>query len=78
MFQRGLQNAMQLNREILRTVKENEDIIPFVSTFNPKNPDVFNIINQSLPILREDRQMKELYSKYKFLKSKRQPKNLKK
>ena len=71
---------MQLNRETLRTVKEKvkKDIIPFVSTFNPKNPEVFNIINQNLQILREDRQMKELYSKYKFLKSKRQPKNLKK
>ena len=42
---------MQLNRETLRTVKEKDkkqkDIIPFVSTFNPKNPEVFNIINQN-------------------------------
>ena len=50
----------------------------FVSTYNPKNPEVFNIINQNLPILYEDRHMKDLYSKYTFIKSKRQPKNLKK
>ena len=32
----GLQRAMQLNRETLRTVKEKieTDIIPYVSTFN--------------------------------------------
>ena len=64
---------MQLNRETLRTAKEKVQkdihVIPFVSTFNPKNPEVFNIIKQNLLILREDRQMKELYSKYKFLKS---------
>ena len=59
---------MQLNRETLRTVKERiqKDTIPFVSTFNTKKKknEVFNIINQNLPIFREDRQMKELYSKY--------------
>ena len=45
---------MQLNRETFRTVKEKVQkdihVIPFVSTFNPKNPEVFNIINQNLPI----------------------------
>ena len=76
----GIHKAMNLNRQTLKIIKDKiqENIIPFVSTFNPKNPEVFNIINQNLPILHEDRQMKELYSKYKFIKSKRQPKNLKK
>ena len=43
-----------------------------------KNPEVYNIINQNLPILHEGRQMKKQYSKYKFINSKRKPKNLKK
>ena len=76
----GIQKAMALNRQTLRIIKDKvqQDIIPFVSTYNPKNPEVFNIINQNLPILYEDRHMKDLYSKYTFIKSKRQPKNLKK
>ena len=71
---------MNLNRQTLRIIKDKvqENIILFFSTFNPKNPEVFNIIKQNLPILQEDTQMKELYSKYKFIKSKCQPKNLKK
>ena len=71
---------MDLNSKTLRIIKDivQEDIIPLVSTFNPKNPEVFNIIKQNLPVLHEDRRMKELYSKYKFINSKRQPKNLKK
>ena len=70
-IQTGTQKAMQRNCETLRPVKENvqKDIIPFVSTFNPKKREGFNVINQNLPILREDRQLKELYSKCKFLKS---------
>ena len=71
---------MQLNRETLGTVKEKvqKDIIPFVSVFSPKNLEVLNIINQNLPILREDTQMKELYSKYKFLMANANLKTLKK
>ena len=75
----GIQKAMALNRQTLRIIKDKvqQDIIPFVSTYNPKNPEVFNIINQNLPILYEDKHMKDLYSKYTFIKSKRQPKKLK-
>ena len=32
----------------------NENLIPFVSTFHPKNPEMFNTIRQNLPILHED------------------------
>ena len=73
----SIQKATHLNRETLRVIKDKvqKDVIPIVSTFNPNNPEVFNLINQNLPILNEGRQMKELYSKYKFIKSKHQPKN---
>ena len=45
----GIQKVMGLNRQTLRNIKDKvqDDIIPFVSTFNPKNPEVFNIINQT-------------------------------
>ena len=38
---KGIQKAMNVTREDLRVVREkkNENLIPFVSTFNPKNPE---------------------------------------
>ena len=70
---------MALDKDILRTikVKQDEAIIPFVSTFNPKDPEIFPVIINNLPILEKDEKMKGIISKYKFIKSKRQPYNLK-
>ena len=77
---KGIQKAMNVSREDLRVVREkkNENLIPFVSTFNPKNPEMFNTIRQNLPILHEDETMKEIMQNYPIIKSKRQPWNLKK
>ena len=72
---RGIEKAMKINREDLRVVRE-KNIIPFVSTFNPKNPEMFNTIRQNLPILHEDEAMKEITQAYQIIKSKRQPWNL--
>ncbi len=73
---------MQLETDSLKdsnqvTEKENENVIPFISTYNPKNPEIFCSIKQNLPILQQDHQMNEIFSNYRFIKSKRQPKNLK-
>ena len=77
---KGIQKAMNVTREDLRVVREkkNENLIPFDSTFNPKNPEMFNTIRQNLPILHEDETMKEIMQNYPIIKSKRQPWNLKK
>ena len=77
---KGIQKAMNVTREDLRVVREkkNENLIPFVSTFNPKNPEKFNTIRQNLPIFQEDETMKEIMQNYPIIKSKRQPWNLKK
>ena len=76
---RGIEKAMNINREDLRVVTEKteENIIPFVPTFNPKNPEILNTIRQNLPILYEDATMKEITQTYQIIKSKRQPWNLK-
>lgn len=72
----GIEKAMLLNRDILLQVKpkSTENIIPFVSTYNPKNPEMFNIIKNNLPILQQDECMKQIFSRFSFIKSKRQPK----
>ena len=70
---------MALDKGILRTVKvkQDESIIPFVSTFNPKDPEIFPDIINNLPILEKDEKMNDIISNYKFIKSRRQPNTLK-
>ena len=71
--------VMSINRADLRVVREKteENIIPFVSTFNHKNPEMFHTMRPSLSILYEDETMKEILQEYQIIKSKRQPWNLK-
>ena len=70
---------MQLDQKTLRNVTEktSESVITYVSTHNPKNPEIFNVINFNLPILQEDPKMNKVLSNFKLIKSKRQPNNLK-
>ena len=64
---------------IISTVKEKseEKIIPYVSTYNPKDPEMFRAILDNVPMLKEDDKMRNILSKYNLIKSKRQPYNLK-
>ena len=73
------ERAMSLDKDQLRTVKARkyENIIPYVSTYNPKDSVMFRVIVDHLPILQEDVQMCDILSRYKIIKSKRQPYNLK-
>lgn len=75
----GINKAMRLDRNTLRVVleKTEESVLTYVSTHNPKNPELFNIIKFNLPILEEDPTMKNILSKFQMIKSKRQPNNLK-
>ena len=57
--------------------KENS-LIPYVTTFNPHNPEIYPEIRHNKAILLRDEKLKTLFSKKTFLKSKRQPPNLKK
>ena len=70
---------MAVDKVALRTVKSKpeECVIPFVSTFNQKNPEIFPVIINNLSILEKDEKMNDIFSKYKFIKSERQPYNLK-
>ena len=70
---------MSLDRNALRNVSEQtyEPVITYVSTHNPQNPELFNVIKSNLPISQEDPKMNEILSNFKLIKSKRQPNNLK-
>ena len=59
MIEKGIDKAMKLRKEELRIVREktNDNIITYVSPFNPNNPELFNSIRDNLPILQEDETM---------------------
>ena len=65
-------------------LKQNEstnkgnNLIPYVTTFNPNNPEIYPQIRQNKSILLRDDRMKTIYKQTIFLKSKRQAPNLKK
>ena len=56
----GIKRALETDRETLRNkvpVKD-ENIIPYVSTFNPRNTEIFPVIKRNLPILYQDDKLK--------------------
>ena len=61
---------MCLNKELLRTVKTrtDENVIPYVSTQTPKNPEIYEVIVGNIPILQEYNKTREILTKCKFLK----------
>ena len=63
---------MNLNRSELRQVRQNPEnnVVTYVSTFNPKNPELFGAILQNLNILREDLKMNDIYRQILLLKVK--------
>ena len=75
----GLQKARSLDRESLLLTEQIEQpkIIPYVSTYNPRNPEIYSQIINDINILKRDTHMNDVLNNYSFIKSKRQPKNLK-
>ena len=77
----GIQKAKLIPLTELRSTRskdQNTDLLPFVSTHNPNNPDMFSVIKNNLPVLHQNQNLENLFPSDIFLKSKRQPRNLKK
>ena len=63
----------------LRTPKDKNDdgqVLPFVSDFNPKNPDVISYINNCMSLLKSNPVLKDVFDKVNFINSKREPPSL--
>ena len=75
----GISKASALSKtELLQSKKKEEDkIISFVHTYNPNNPNMFQIIHDSLPIVQNDQILKTAFAGTKFISSKRQSPSLK-
>ena len=75
-------NTKDLNRKNIInqiTIDEstNSRILPFVTTHNTKNPNVTPFVRHLNDLLKTDEKMEKVLNNYKFINSKRQPKNLK-
>ena len=69
---------MHLDQNIKKCYLEtSESVNTYVSIHNPKNPEIFNVMNFNLPILQKDPKMNTVLSDIKLIKSKQQPNNLK-
>ena len=66
-------------RTLLSNHKKSEesDMIPYVTTLNPNNPEIYPNIKQFKSILQRNHELHEMFRGKVFLKSKRQPPNLK-
>ena len=64
---------MKLREEELRIVREktNDNIITYVSTFNPKYPELFSSIRDNQPILQEVETMNQILQGFQIINSKR-------
>ena len=57
--------------------KSVENNVIFVSTYNPNNPELFQVIKQNFDILPENELMNGILSNYNIVKIKRQPQSQK-
>ena len=79
-IENGIEKAKSTSMEVLRSCRKKDidpNIIPFVHTYNPNNPNMFKIIQHSLPSLCGDKTLEPVFKDIKFISSKRQAPNLK-
>lgn len=54
-----------------------QEIIPFVTTYNPKNKNITPFVKHLNEVLKTDERMPKVLENFRVIESKRQPKNLK-
>ena len=74
----GINKALSISLEELRTAKtiSNDNSLPFITTYNPNNPNVYEMIGKSVERLK--RSKVDGFENVRVIKSKRQAPNLKK
>ena len=74
----AINKAKNIDQKVLRSkiIREQNEILPFIITHNPKNPHVFNEIVKQLEFLKTSESYISTLSKVRIVKSERQPKNL--
>lgn len=74
----GFSQILQMDQLSLRTktVHEEKNIIPFVQTHNPKNPQIYKYLLSAFNFLSSSPKYFNLFEGTRLIKSERQPKNL--
>ena len=77
--ERGIEEALAIPQEQLRSkkLKKKDNILPFTSTYNPNNPNVFPKIREIYRNLQTSKTLGTIFAKHKSIDCKRQPYNLK-
>ena len=72
MIDYGVNKALTQTMEELRRVKEKateDNLLCLVTTYNPNNPKVFQLVKKTLPMLNQNSSLKSMMSKTKVIHS---------
>ena len=74
----SFRQILAIDQLTLRTKidKKQSNILPFVQTHNPKNPEVYEFLVKAVNFLTSSEKYKNLFKDVRLIKSERQPKNL--
>ena len=74
----GFSQILQIDQTTLRTkvIHEKQNILPFVQTHNPRNPQVYSFLLSAFKFLLTSEKYSEVFKNTRLIKSERQPKNL--
>lgn len=77
----GIMKAKNLDRKQLINPPSpdvtTQEILPFVTTYNPKNKNITPFVKHLNDVLKTDERMSKVLGNFRVIESKRQPKNLK-
>ena len=76
---KGIEKALAIPQKQRRSekLKKKDDILPFISTYNPNNPNVFPKVREINRNLQTSKTLGKIFAKNKLIDCKRQPSNLK-
>ena len=77
--EKGIEKALAILQEQLRSekLKKKDDILPFISTYNQNNPNVFPKVREIYRNLQTSKTLIKIFAKHKLIDCKRQPSNMK-
>ena len=77
--EKGIEKALTIPQEQLRSekLKRKDKILPFISTYNPNNPNMFPKVRERCRNLQTSKILGKISAKHKLIDCKRQSSNLK-
>ena len=75
----GIEKAVAISQEQLRSekLKKKDDILQFISTYNPNNPNMFPKVRKIYGNLQTSKTLGKIFANHKLIYCKREQSNLK-